>query len=762
MKTPAFVPRLLPLLIAASLMPVTASASDPTPLLTIVVEGTPEALAPTGTEVENLPALRATTSDTASLLRDVPGMSLYGAGGVSSLPSIHGLADDRLRIKVDGMDLISACGNHMNPALSYIDPSNVDSIQVFSVLAPVSVGGDSIGGAILVKSAEPEFAAAGQGTLHKGEAGVFYRSNGDAYGGNLSATIASEKISVTYSASTAQADDYKAGGSFKPAGLAAAGRGWLDGDEVGSSMYKSRNQSLGFALRHENHLVELKLGKQDIPYQGWPNQRMDMTGNDSDQINLRYAGQYDWGKLEARAYSEHTRHKMQFFDDKLYWYGANNIPPGVYADGDSSCVPSGGVNGCAAGMPMDTKGKNTGAIVKADILLSARDLLRVGAEVQQYRLDDWWDPSGKGMWPNVFQNINNGERDRLAAFGEWEAQWNPQWLTQLGLRYEKVDMNTGEVQGYSPTYSPADAAAFNAADRKTTDNNIDLTILARYAPDAGKSFEFGYAQKTRSPNLYERYTWSTHGMSMRMINMAGDGNGYVGNLDLEPEVAHTLSATGDWHDATKEKWGLKVTPYYTYIDDYVDAKRCTGGSGMGAVCTAANETATNAFVYLSFVNQSARLYGLDISGFFPLAKTESFGSFIATGMLNYVNGKNETTGDNLYNMMPLNAKLAVVQSLGSWTNTAEVEMVDAKTKVSWERNEQKTAGYGLLNLRSSYNWKQVRLDVGIENVLDRFYNHPLGGAYSGQGKTMSGTDVPWGVAVPGMGRSIYTGLTVKF
>ncbi len=47
-------------------------------------------------------------------------------------------------------------------------------------------------------------------------------------------------------------------------------------------MYKSTNQSLRFALRNENHLVELKLGMQDIPYQGFPNQRMDMTGNDSD------------------------------------------------------------------------------------------------------------------------------------------------------------------------------------------------------------------------------------------------------------------------------------------------------------------------------------------------------------------------------------------------------------------------------------------------------------------------------------------------
>ena len=743
---------------------VTASPlSDPQPLNSSVVgEGV-------------LMALPPATSDTASLLQNIPGLNLQRGGGVSSLPVIHGLADDRLRIKVDGMDLISACGNHMNPALSYIDPTNVGSVTAFAGITPVSVGGDSIGGAILVDSAEPEFAQAGEGTLHKGEVGTFYRSNGNAYGGNLSATAASEKVSLTYQGSTAKADDYKAGDDFKPAGPAAAGRDSLDGDEVGSTMYKSTNQSLALALREANHLVELKVGMQDIPYQGWPNQRMDMTGNDSTQTNLSYEGQYDWGELEARAYHENTRHEMQFYDDKLYWYGSNTGVP--TADGEA-CTPAGGSNGCAAGMPMDTEGKNTGAVLKAALPLSARDLLRVGSELQQYRLDDWWEASGKGMWPETFWNINNGERDRLALFGEWEAQWSSQWLTQLGLRYERVDMDAGTVQGYATTTSPApfnamiapkyifEAAAFNDADRAKTDDNIDLTALARFTPDASRTIEFGYAQKTRSPNLYERYTWSTNGMSMRMINWAGDGNGYVGNLELEPEVAHTLSATLDLHDAGQEKWGLKVTPYYTYISDYIDARRC-GPSDVAAgttssACSTANLTATDAFVYLKFVNQSARIYGFDLSGHFPLAKTAEYGNFTATGKLNYVRGKNDTTDDNLYNIMPLNAKLAVMQRLNSWTNTLEVELVDDKTNVSEERNEVETEAYSLLHLRSSYEWKQVRFDIGVENLLDKFYEDPLGGAYLGQGKTMSGTDVAWGVPVPGMGRSIYAGVNLKF
>ncbi|AWI81247.1 TonB-dependent receptor [Parazoarcus communis] len=698
---------------------------------------------------------RTGTSDSASLLKDVEGVSLYGAGGVSSLPAIRGLADDRLRIKVDGMDLISACGNHMNPPLSYIDPSNVSSVQVFAGITPVSLGGDSIGGTILVDSPDPEFARPGEGNLLKGEIGAFYRSNGDATGANLSATFANESLSVSYRGSTAKADNYEAGGDFKAAGLAAAGRGWLDGDEVGSSAYETSNQSLAMGYRHENHLVELKLGVQDIPEQGWPNQRMDMTGNHSEQVNLSYKGTFDWGALEARAYNETTRHEMQFGDDKLYWYGPNNVPN---SDGIAGPILP-GMNGRAAGMPMDTKGNNTGVSLKADIVLSERDILRVGGDVQQYRLDDWWEASGKGMSPNTFWNIRNGERDRFAVFAEWEAAWTPQWLTQFGLRHETVSMDADTVQGYSPTFSATDEAAFNAADRSKTDQNLDVAALARYTPSSTQSYEFGYAQKTRSPNLYERYAWSTNGMAMRMINMAGDGNGYVGNLDLKPEVAHTVSATADWHDANRATWGLKVTPYFTYVDNYIDAERCSSG---GASCTAANLTRTDGFVYLRFVNESARLYGVDVAGHMLLGTTQAMGVFTGKGSLSYVRGKNPTTGDNLYNMMPLNARLALEQKLGSWTNTVELELVADKDKVSATRNEVETAGYGLLHLRSSYEWKQLRFDVGVENVFDRFYNHPLGGAYLGQGKTMSGTDVAWGTLVPGVGRSIYAGVTVKF
>jgi iron complex outermembrane receptor protein len=330
----------------------------------------------------------------------------------------------------------------------------------------------------------------------------------------------------------------------------------------------------------------------------------------------------------------------------------------------------------------------------------------------------------------------------------------------VGVRSDTVRSNAGPVQGYDNGLAGVwgnDAAAFNARSHERIDYNWDLSALARYTPGATQSYEIGYARKSRSPSLYQRYPWATNAMAALMNNFVGDGNGYIGNPDLKPEVANTFSLSGDWHDAGKERWGVKATGYYTYVQDYMDARRCDFGQ-----CSAANVTTTNGFVLLQYVNQTAHLYGFDLSGDLLLGKSDDFGSFTATGILNYVRGENLTTHDNLYNIMPLNMKLTLVHRLAGWTNTAEFLAVADKDTISQVRNEIQTGGYGLFNLRSSYEWKYARLDVGIENLFDRFYSMPLGGAYVGQGSSMTTNGIPWGVAVPGKGRSFNFALNMHF
>lgn len=695
-------------IVAAPELPALGSAPDATLSADAIAEG------------------RYRSGDTAALLRNLPGVAVSGGSGLAGLPVVRGLGDDRLRIKVDGMDLVSACPNHMNSPLSYLDPTAVAKADVYAGIAPVSLGGDSIGGTIVVESAPSLFAEPGQ-TLLTGSAGAFYRSNGDGRGVNLTSTLAGANVSLNYTGSGTRANNYDAGGSFKP-GAPVAGGGWVDGDEVGSTAYRSVNHAVKLGLRGTDQQADISYRYQHVPFEGFPNQRMDLTDNETDQVNAGYRGQFGWGDLTARAYHEATDHRMNFGDDRQFWYMD------------------------APGMPMQTRGRNTGATLAAALPLTDIDTLRLGAEYQRYRLEDSWPPSGSGMMmaPGTFQNINDGQRDRHAAYGEWERRWDDAWQTLLGARYERVRMDASDVHGYSMMYA-ADAGAFNARDHARSDDNWDLTTLLRYTPGSTATYSAGLAQKTRSPNLYERYTWSGNAMAAIMNNLVGDGNGYVGNLDLDPEIARTLSLAADWHDAAQSRWNVRLSPYYTRVEDYIDA-RCAPGS----TCL------PNRFNVLQYDNVSARLYGVDLSGHLSLARGTAAGDFTLDGVFGYVNGENRDTGDGLYNVHPLHGTLSLGQTLGGWRNALEAEWWGRKDDVSDVRNEIETASYALLHLRTSYTWRQVRVDAGVENLFDRRYALPLGGAYVGQGSTMGINSVPWGIAVAGPGRSLYAGVSYSF
>jgi iron complex outermembrane receptor protein len=284
--------------------------------------------------------------------------------------------------------------------------------------------------------------------------------------------------------------------------------------------------------------------------------------------------------------------------------------------------------------------------------------------------------------------------------------------------------------------------------------------MARYTPQAAYTLEFGYARKTRSPNLYERYLWTKRSMmAVQMNGWFGDANGYVGNLDLRPEVANTLSATFGWRAAADQGWELKITPYYTGMWDYIDVDRCPlAAEGNG--CTAANLAATTGFVNLQFANHDARLFGLDGRGRIPLGGNDRLGEFAFNGAMGYVHGRNLDTDDNLYNIMPLNAKLTLEHRRGSWTNAFDFQAVDKKRDAQAARNELRTPGYALLNLRTSYEMPVVegatlRLDAGIDNLANRDYMPPLGGRYWVGDKTGM-------TSVPGVGRTFFGGLTIQF
>ena len=674
------------------------------------------------------------SNDTGKLIDNFLGGNSIHNGGFSSLPMIQGLSDDRIKIKIDGMDLIASCANHMNAPLSYSDPVNIKNISVLAGLSAVDQGGDNIGGVIKIDTVKPIFSV-DENQIFSGQFGTKYKSNNKTISANISLNTADQDTALSYFGSYVKAENYYAGGTFKDAGLAASDRGWLDSDEVGSTAYKNQNHQVSFSKVIDNEIYQVIAAYHDSPYENFDNQRMDSVGNKNYQLNLSQKGEYEWGKLTSRIYVDDTNHKHNFGPDKQYTY--NNM------------------SGQSYGMPMEADGITAGLAVDTEIFLNDQDTLKVGSEIQYYQLDDTWaSNSGEGMMTgNAFLNINNGKRNRFDIYGQLDSLWTENWITSLGARLGIVQTDSDDVHGYNQTNDMgsnqlADSDTFNASKRKKTDENIDISLLTRYNMEEDSSIELGYSMKTRSPNLYQRYTWSTWTMAANMNNLYGDGNGYVGNIDLEPETAHKIGLVLNHQDDNKN-WRIKINPYYTYISDYIDAN-VIANRGDG-------------YRNLKFDNQTATIYGLDVGADMHLFRTLNFGNFNLLSKFNYQKGRNTDADTDLYNMMPPNLTLAINQNVGSWNNSLSMLLVDKKDNVNSTRQERETAGFTKFDFVTSYQWESVSIIGEVENILDKSYADPLGGEYLGQGATMStGITRANGTQVYAMGRSFNVALSYSF
>jgi iron complex outermembrane receptor protein len=655
---------------------------------------------------EILDAGQVMSSDTASLLS---GIDWAQGGGVSGLPMIHGLGDDRLRTLVNGVPMASACPMHMNPPLSYIDPSNVDHIDIMPGVTPVRLGGDSIGGTIQVESAPPVFATSNAALATTERVSSFYRSNSSALGGSATASVASTDFSLGYAGSITRAGDYYDGA----------------GERINASGFETQNSELRAAYSDGPHLVEVTTAWHHIPYQGFPNSDMDMTGNVASSFNARYTGGYEWGELHLNTYFDTVGHDMN-------GNGPDRYPPSLSLTGFGE-------------FPTHERGRDYGYRADAGIAVSPRDTLRIGSELHAQTLDDRWPGAPMGMMYD-YVSLNDASRLQWGTFAEWERRWDGRWTSELGVRNDTVHMDTGRVQGYDGL--DATAVSFNALNRARTDVNIDATFQVRFQPSDNESYTLGLARKNRSPNLYERYAWGTN--TMGTVTWFGDGNGYTGNPNLKPETADTASFAANLHDRDARAWQLRLTPYFTNVQNYI---------GVIPLCGLGCAEMPGA--QLLFVNQRARIYGADANGTYTVSDSTISGIFKVTGAAGYAHGDDLTTQTPLYHMLPVHGSLALEHELGSWSSVLTLHLVSRKTAVDPIRLEPPTAGYSLLDARTAYEWRHVRLDVAITNVLDRQYDNPLGG-------TWQSSLYPPGYGgatfrpLPASGRSIDTGVSVKF
>jgi iron complex outermembrane receptor protein len=630
---------------------------------------------------------RLGAQDAAGLLADMPGAAVVRNGPQTGIVQLRGLSGDRIRIDVDGRTLSPACPNHMDPPLHYAAPSGADTLLVMAGITPVSLGGDSLGGTVLVLPPPPPFTTNAEARVYGNLRGE-YRSANDGVGAHARAGVAGPQESATYAGSWQTANDLRS----------ASGR-------VRDTGYETQQHGVEVAARRDGGVWSVDADLLRTRDAGTPALPMDMIEDDGAGIGLKHAGDYDWGLLQARVYQHTIDHLM----DNYHLRPVALTSPRMRSPAESD---------------------DSGASLDATIQPGDAHTVRSGASIHHNAFDAYQQHVATGARQDT---LNDARRTRAGAYAEWQADWRDAWSALLGVRGDAVMSEAGAIEDAYPS-GAQDAARFNASDRDTTDVGIDAAALLRYRADPNATYEVGVARKTRAPSLLERYLWTPLSASAGQA----DGRTYVGDLDLDPETAHQLAATADWHGSG---WQLRVSPFYQQVENYIQGTPTDRQDAMQRPV-------------LQFTNlDQVELYGADGLARYDLTDSVRLGATVS-----YVRGRDLDTHDNLYRLAPLRGALELDYHPGPWNHSAQVVLADDQDDVSRYNGEKPTDGYALLHLRTGYRWAGgCELGLGVENVFDTRYADHLGGI-----NRVGDSDVAIGEHLPGAGRSLVASLQCPF
>jgi len=639
--------------------------------------------------------------DTSRLLKKAPGANVNGNGPLSGIPQYRGMYGPRVGVLLDGVELAPAGPNWMDPPLSYAAAGQLESLELFRGIAPVSVVQESIGGAVQAVTAQADFRDETSWAVDSHVFGSFQTATS---GTQLGASVlgASDRQRFRLALLTEEGDDAE-----------------FPGGEILPSEYTRQRFDLSYGFKAGSHEFDLNYAYSDTGASGTAALPMDIDFIKGDLASLgyRYTAQ-NW-RLDGRVFASELDHEMTNFHLRQ--------PPAAPQLWRRNTTDS------------ENLGFKLAATVSA------------GDHSWNFGLDGLASSHNSNIDnPNAaaffVDNFNNAERRILGAFAELNQQFGNGMRGEFGLRYNRVDSDAGAVDGTPAMISPAAAVlrdTFNAADRSQTDRNIDAVAKLWLDLNRSTTVYAGVGRKTRAPSYQERYLW----LPLQATGGLADGFTYTGTIELDSEVAREVEVGVD---LAAGRLTLSPRLFYRDIEDYIQGVP----SPLAPAQMFVSMMNPGASAPLRFANVDAVLYGFDMDWSYRLGKQLSL-----RGIVNFVHGERDDTDDNLYRIAPLNATVGLDYVAGHWGASVEAQLVADQDDVSQANGEQPTNGYEQVNLAAWWAvTPELRLAAGVDNLLDETFADHLNGINRVNGNP----DLARGERLPGLGINGFLRVDYRF
>ena len=619
-------------------------------------------------------------SDVSNLMLKVPGGNINDNGPISGQTQYRGMYGIRMNVRLDGMYVNSGGPNWMDPPLHYMPASLLDSIEVSRGIASVSYG-SGIGGHVLANSKSSEFTHDSEFNL-SGDVDLGYHSTDNGYniGGLIGFSNDTHRFHMI--------------GSQEDGDNRSAGNG-----EIADTQYERYMIGAGYGFQYGVHRFSLDYRFSETDDSGTPVLPLDIDFFKTDLFRARYDGHIGPFDVVAQvSYSEIDHWMHNYITRPAPDFSSLPLPP--FLEDDKRFVDT------------DSNGTGYSLILHYDMDDGIIDF-GVDGHLAEHNATVG-DPDFDPFFVN---NFVNSQTDNIGFFGGYRGLIAPNITLELGLRYDHVKMSTEDVDAFPANLEPLASTpgtppfavrqlrnAFNALDRSVSDDNFDAVVKFDYVISGDTNIELGFARKTRSPSYIERFMW----IPLEVNAGLGDGNNYVGDVELKPEVSHQFELGLNW-DIEKAYMSPRV--YYRTVDDYIQGVPATN-MFVRAVSTNANGDPNP----LIFANVDAEFYGFDTM--YGYVFTENWR---IDGIMSYTRGKRRDIDDDLFRIAPFNTRLTLAYDDDrNWGASVEGVLYAKQSKISQTITANSTSGntgpvsgYALLNLHGYYNF--CNNDVRLSN-----------------------------------------------
>jgi iron complex outermembrane receptor protein len=447
----------------------------------------------------------------------------------------------------------------------------------------------------------------------------------------------------------------------------------------------------------ENHSVEFSYTKQDARHVLYPYLRMDAIYDKTDRFNMNYQIDGISDTLKSLKFHLYYTKVDHWMDDRYRTSAGSNL----------------------WSMATDAKSKAYGGRLEANL-----GDLTLGFEAYKR---NWDAVNYMGMTTQFV--IPDVDTESFGLYGEYKRNLSDRLRLVTGLRLDttktKADRskaNTGLYNDYKDTRSTS-----------KTDTYPSGNIQLFYELQKGTELFVGLGHSVRVPDPQERY--------FALAPMSG--NRWVGNPELKPSKNTELDL-GIKHSTDRTL--IKAAAFYSFVKDYITVHRQNKVHGPPGPAAR------------SYENVDAQFFGGEVD--LRLSLTQELFLF---GGMSYVQAKKETkpgppkniNSSNVAEIPPLKTRLALRYDKGIYFGEVETILSATQNRVDTDLNEQKTSGYGVVNVKVGGNFKGFTITAGIDNVFDKKYFEHL--SYLRNPFAM-----PPSVKVPEPGRTFYINASYTF